>query len=839
MKPNLLFFAAMTAFGDTPAFDVPHLENVRVDGDAAGWEQAFRIEHLIPIRPPLPAREAFGASARLGWNDEGLLVLVTVTGEGGNESEKIEQLWSGDSIELYLASSPGSPDLCQWVIGPGVSERFPTPRTFLHDGRQTEALKRQPSEIAVATRRTATGYQVEAILPWRSLGLAPQVGLDVVCQIMVNQRQGDEGLEHLVWFPMHGAFNDPRKMHRLRLSRASAPPSVARARGRINFREANTAFEVFADAALAGEDVRVRTGNELLGSGRLRAGDNGYAQVELSGRFTDRSEALLELRGQVVDLIPLLLPPESPARAWTIDPRPQSPAQVTLPASNGLYTIRRRHAGEEWTTLGRDVPPGEFRIPSMTRGARYEYAILRGDPMPASEYFCAGHEVPLVDQRGTVVLLIEQSQAAPLEAEIRRLMLDLVGDGWQVARHEVTAGQSPVDVKQLVRAQPAEAVFLLGHVPVPYSGDFRPDGHDDHLGAWPADVYYGAIEGEWTDAAVTSTNAKSAERQHNVPGDGKFDQNEIPGPVRLAVGRVDFHDLPAFSADATTLLRGYLDRNHVYRHGVLTVQARGWVQDGFAGHPERFAYSGWQNLATLLGPDNVVAREWPNIEPERQLWFYGCGPGGWQSMGGFGTTKDLVTTRLNAVFALLFGSYFADWDTTDNLMRAALAGEGGALTCGWAGRPHWYLYPMGMGATIGDGLRLTQNNPADGYQPAGRFPRGVHIALLGDPTLRLHRLLPPSELRVTGQSLKWHASPQPEVRYHVYRAAAELGPYERLTREMIADCEFIDSGGRPGHFYMVRAVALQMTPTGSYFNASQGTFGKLCSASRTKERNAK
>jgi hypothetical protein len=824
----VLLFTALTGFGTELAFDVPRLDDVSVNGDAAEWEQAFLVEHLIPAQPPLPARERFSASVRLGWNDDGLLVLVSVAGTGGSEAEKLEELWRGNSVELFLAPSPTSPDHCQWVVAPGGSEQFPSARSFLHDYRQTEELKKQPGSITVATRRTATGYQVEALLPWASLGIVPEIGREVACQITINQSKDDGGRERLVWFPMHGAYSDSRKMHRLRLSRTGSPPSVARALGRINYREGKTAFEVFANVTLAGQEVRVRTVDEVLAAGRLQSDSNGYARIDLAGRFTNRSEAFLEMREQIVDVVPLALSPTSLARACVIDTlsQLQSPAVLTLPAAAGTYKIMRRAIGEEWITLAKALPAGEFRDPGMVSGVLYEYAILRDAPEPAARFFCAGLEVPLVDHRGTIVLIVETSQATPLAAEIRRLILDLVGDGWQVVRHQVTAEQSPTEVKRLIAAQPAQSVLLLGYVPVPYSGDFRPDGHDDHIGAWPADVYYGVLDGEWTDSSVTSAHAKSAERQHNVPGDGKFDQNEIPGPVRLAVGRVDFHDLPAFGADETTLLREYLDRNHAYRQGTLAVETRGWIQDNFVGHPECFAYSGWQNLTTLLGPENVVMREWPNIEQARHLWFYGCGPGGWQSMSGFGDTADLVSTPLNAVFALMFGSYFGDWDTTNNLMRAALAGNGGALTCGWAGRPHWYLHPMGMGATIGECLRLTQNNPVNGYQPAGGFARGVHIALLGDPTLRLHRVLPPSDLRVTGRHLRWRKSPQPGVRYHVYRAETEFGSYERLTPETVDDCEFTDRDGKPGQFYMVRAVALQPTPTGSYYNASQGAFSR-------------
>ena len=118
------------------------------------------------------------------------------------------------------------------------------------------------------------------------------------------------------------------------------------------------------------------------------------------------------------------------------------------------------------------------------------------------------------------------------------------------------------------------------------------------------------------------------------------------------------------------------------------------LQDSFRDHGEHFAYSGWENFISLLGAENIRCAAWPNVKPGMNLWFYGCGPGGPQSMAGFGNTQSLVTTPLEAVFTMLFGSYFADWDTPDNLMRAVLATDGGALTCGWAGRPHWYVHPI-------------------------------------------------------------------------------------------------------------------------------------------------
>jgi hypothetical protein len=99
---------------------------------------------------------------------------------------------------------------------------------------------------------------------------------------------------------------------------------------------------------------------------------------------------------------------------------------------------------------------------------------------------------------------------------------------------------------------------------------------------------------------------------------------------------------------------------------------------------------------------------------------------------------------------------------------------------------------------------------------------------MGDPTLRLHRVAPPSDLRVQaagqGMRLSWAASSQKVAGYHVYRANAEFGPYERLTKEPVKALTADDPDGRTSHYYQVRAVVLQEATTGTYYNSSQGVF---------------
>src|SRR5205807_7399155 len=117
------------------------------------------------------------------------------------------------------------------------------------------------------------------------------------------------------------------------------------------------------------------------------------------------------------------------------------------------------------------------------------------------------------------------------------------------------------------------AVFLFGHVPVTHSGWYAPDGH--HLRAFPADVFYGDLDGEWTDEMGVNFEPPRPETR-NYPGDGVYDQSRIPSPVELEVGRVDLFNMPSFLPKTEKdLLRQYLDKDHRYRRGLLKVEAKG------------------------------------------------------------------------------------------------------------------------------------------------------------------------------------------------------------------------------------------------------------------------
>lgn len=506
------------------------------------------------------------------------------------------------------------------------------------------------------------------------------------------------------------------------------------------------------------------------------------------------------------------------------------------------YTLYRRVVGTTpWTTLV-TLPAAAtaWTDSTITPGVRYEYRFDKAGTPFGRGTLWGGVDLAAVHDRGALVLVVADAHAGALATELARLEADMAGDGWRVIRHDVAPTASVPSVKALIAADwaaaPTEvkAVLLFGHVPVPYSGASAWDGHPDHAGAWPCDSYYGEMDGAWTDDVINNASASRPENR-NIPGDGKFDQSTIPTDVELMVGRVDLANMPSFPAGERELLRAYLDKDHAYRHKHFRVAERSVIDDNFGYFGgEAFASSGWRSFAPMFGAAQNVAGDYFGTlntpTGDGYLWSYGCGGGSYVSAGGVGSTSDFVTSTNRGVFTMLFGSYHGDWDSADNFMRASLC-SGWTLSCAWAGRPAWSFASMAIGEPLGYAARVSMN---DALPPSTIGTRGTHMGLLGDPTLRLHVVAPPTSLIAAplglAMRLDWNASSEAVVGYHVYREDS-TGRYVLLTPSPISDTTYVDTDPGPGlKRYMVRAHAVQTSASGRYANLSQGTFGEGASS---------
>ncbi|MFK8007396.1 MAG: PKD domain-containing protein [Saprospiraceae bacterium] len=452
-------------------------------------------------------------------------------------------------------------------------------------------------------------------------------------------------------------------------------------------------------------------------------------------------------------------------------------------------------------------------------------------PRPEYGFIYAGIELPEIEDRGKILLLVENSLTMSLAAEIEELKIDYIKDGWQVIQREVDATDNPTDVRTMIQDLYAnesdlKSVFILGHVPIAYSGDIFPDTHFELRGAYPADCFYGEMDGTWTDQTVNNTTA-NFDIYFNTVGDGRFDQSIIPtGEVELAVGRVDFFDMPSFGSSNQDLIQQYLQKNHSFKIREFQPVRRALIDNNFNQSFAAPAASGFRNFSTMFGADSIFNLDYfSTLENESYLWSYGCGGGSIVSSMGIGNTSDFVTSDLQSVFTMLFGSQFGNWAYPDDFLRAPLA-SGQTLTNVWAGNPPWTFHHMAMGYPIGFSTLKTQNGNDGLY--LGNGAQLVHVALMGDPTLRMHMVEPSTKIAfipgANSNYLTWDEPMNEDIfGYHIYRADSLYGKFERLNSDVLTDTFFTDSDPLTGeNWYMVRTVKLETTASGSYFNLSLG-----------------
>lgn len=485
-------------------------------------------------------------------------------------------------------------------------------------------------------------------------------------------------------------------------------------------------------------------------------------------------------------------------------------------------------------------------------GKRYEYVAAQryytggGTAITRKVIITAGADLPVVENRGRALLLVDSSVSAQLASELAAYSNDLALDGWTVVRRDVARmSVSPDDLTAAAStARSAElaavrsevlgfynadktnnrSVVLIGHVPVPYSGKIMPDGHADHQGAWPTDMYYADVNGSWTD---TAQNWAVGGRLNNVPGDGKLDQNSAPSSLELEVGRIDFAGLPTQQKSEVELLRQYLVRNHAYRNGLAPfnqLRREVLIDDNFGYfNGEAFAAVGWNFGSTVVGRNNARAGKWfAELNSDPVLFAYGCGGGNYTSAAGVGGSGDFATRTSRAVFNGLFGSYFGDWNVGDGFLRSSLAGpaESTGLASFWVNRPNWDFSGTSLGATIGSTLRYSSD-------------RSIHRAVLGDPTLRVQHRPAVAGLQATptadGLLLSWNSLGLGEIGYHVYRTTAE-GATTRLTGQAVSSASptgnpitgtsFLNTGEAAGTqlTFTVRPIFRETTPGGTYYD---------------------
>jgi hypothetical protein len=487
---------------------------------------------------------------------------------------------------------------------------------------------------------------------------------------------------------------------------------------------------------------------------------------------------------------------------------------------------------------------------NTSEGSQYEYRVVKSGVQNfiGNGYILTGSKIPAVHKKGKMLMIVEPSLLGSMSEDINKHALDIAADGWEVMIKSPAQNTVPM-VRKLIddlmnEHGKFESIYLFGHVAVPYSGIYcehpiytvPPDGHGpgqgNHCGAWPADVYYAIHDATWTDSDSVVNNV-AREANKNRPNDGKFDEIFLPGTVESQIGRVDLSNLPNFPQTETELMQRYIQKNHDYRYGISKTVDSGLVDENFPASYGAFSSTAWRNFPSLLGKNRTENKDYiTTLKNSPYLWAYGTGAGSDTSCNKVAGSFQMVTEN-TAIFNLLFGSYFGDWNTKNNFLRSVLGSPKGGLTNAWSGRPWWHVHPMGLGESIGYSARITQNSK-DLYAPAV-FENGIHIALMGDPSLRMYYFKGAENLSLQANTernqvdISWTASnSQGVIGYHVYYSWNPSGPYTKINHDLLTTTSLSHMPPYDGKvYYMVRAERLEITPSGSFYNLSPGLMGMI------------
>jgi len=601
--------------------------------------------------------------------------------------------------------------------------------------------------------------------------------------------------------------------------------------------------------------------------------------------------------------------------AWLVSATvTSSPPVITLnwnARSNCLYRIERRLSHQtNWATIA-TVTPALFADTNVVVGTEYEYRIfadvlvpsdLAIIPEPPYTTLSAGIRLPPNEFPGHMLLIADRTLTnnATYAGSITNLIRDLWAEGWIVTRfngprHDDLAWSNNVQRIAEVRSfitnyyytypTQAKAVLLFGHLPIPRSGMLSPDGHPSR--DLPTDSYYGDMDGIWTDAINWPVgSANGIEPGHtNIASDGAFDQAFVPpnsaglASLELAVGRIDFASMPAFSnaippRGEIDLLAQYVAKARWFRRREVVVPEKTTYGAYFAPTRQQtlsldtvsgsIARYSRQLAAGLFGTNSAgLANTDFQVASIPAVWGILGGVAG----GGISIHADSVvnifygkqvfhTTNLippsgepPVAFSQIYSSWACDWSDPDHLSRARLATRTNGLAWSYLGvglgtrYVEWKYSIMALGHTLGDGLFKTYRDawewPVNSAEhlasgriiAAGDPSQGAPIfaSLLGDPSLRL---MPPSAIGPLGVStngsghvvLSWTASPDPGAQYHVYRTVGGLGSsWTRLTSIPISTNSWADTSPPLGNrSYLTRSLFLKTTMSGSFTNISAG-----------------
>jgi hypothetical protein len=338
----------------------------------------------------------------------------------------------------------------------------------------------------------------------------------------------------------------------------------------------------------------------------------------------------------------------------------------------------------------------------------------------------------LGSSRGRVALVVNESLYGEIEAHVDTLIQDLTAEGYGTVLL-LASGEVPESLRARLSDLHGEGLvgaILIGQLPVAW---FQMDNEwpGEDVEEFPIDLYFMDLDGQWVDA----------------DSDGLFDEHQDGSgdlEPEIWIGRICASNL-TWGGEAE-LTRGYLEKNHLYRTGGLSVPDRSlaFVDDdwiGFGSSGLEFLYD---DITVIETPSFTTASryreelqegyEFVHIMAHSCPWVHTFYPEG---VGGSVYNFEIPLLDPKALFYNLFACSNARFVEQDNLGSwYVFCSTYGLLSVGSTKTGAMLLFedfygPLSEGLSLGDAFKAW----AVLYLEESRS-WFYGLTLLGDPTLR-------------------------------------------------------------------------------------------------------
>jgi hypothetical protein len=359
-----------------------------------------------------------------------------------------------------------------------------------------------------------------------------------------------------------------------------------------------------------------------------------------------------------------------------------------------------------------------------------DFAATERCPLEALEPSFVTIGTPRADRGDSDVLVfVSSAVAAPLAGRLARFQADLESEGFTVTMEEVSGGTAS-DLRNRIRSHTGvDGVIMIGWLPAAwYELDEWEWGgaHEE----FPLDLYFMDIDGYWGDA----------------DGDGLYDSHTGDVDAEIWVGRIDAHAVE-FGGEVR-MLADFLDKNHFYRTGAMTVPARAlaFIDDDWSYYygncglssiyPTVDVYSNRNQTTAAFYRDRLAyGYEFVHLMSHSSPWGHT-----FKTTSGYSGTvmaPEIAQINPQTVFIQLFACSNCRWTEPNCLGNWYLFGTDycqlatGSTKTGSMLDFEVFYEPIGEGGIPGESFR-------DWMNQVGIHDEAWHYGcvLLGDPTIR-------------------------------------------------------------------------------------------------------